>query len=159
MDLSLSKLREVVMDREAWRAAVQGVAESRTRLSDWTQQPRRVPPGSLGLRVPLSPPWTPSWGVGSQQLQQLGGQSPQRQTADALLVFIQSLANASLQQTWPFTADKGKAIWICSFLLAGERTENTFAFGTKKKKRRSLGSGFYEMTPGRVLEFHLTPKK
>ena len=47
MDMSLSKLRELVMDREAWWVAVHGVAKSRTRLSDWTKK---------GLPVILRPP-------------------------------------------------------------------------------------------------------
>ena len=37
MDMGLGRLRELVMDREDWRAAAHGVAKSWTRLSDWTE--------------------------------------------------------------------------------------------------------------------------
>ena len=47
MDVSLSELRELVMDREAWRAAVHGVAKSRTRLSNRTEL--KVPAPLMGM--------------------------------------------------------------------------------------------------------------
>ena len=47
-DMSLSELRELVMDREAWRAAIHGVTKSRTRLRKWQPTPVFLPGESQG---------------------------------------------------------------------------------------------------------------
>ena len=51
LDMSVCRLRELVMDREAWRAAIQGVAKSRTRLSDWTELKLSPTAGWAGKEV------------------------------------------------------------------------------------------------------------
>ena len=52
MDVSLGELRELVMDREAWRAAIHGVTESRIRLSDWTELTDSDFPGGASNKNP-----------------------------------------------------------------------------------------------------------
>ena len=59
MDVSLSKLQEMVKDREAWHAAAYGVAKSHTQLSDWTKQPEKygfAPKQNLGSFIDLKFP-------------------------------------------------------------------------------------------------------
>ena len=88
MDMSLGKLREMVRDREAWRAVIHGVAKSQTWLSDWTElatEQQFLDAGYLSLlfvKYPLS--WAKhlllivvySWNITSSSIQQSIQQLP-----------------------------------------------------------------------------------
>ena len=91
MDVSLSELRELVMDREACCAAIHGVTERRTRLSNWTEEQNRMISSStqgklLFINVTVIPilevergrlTWAPSPAVNTRDKQGWSGRSEQ----------------------------------------------------------------------------------
>ena len=76
MDISLSKLQEMVKDREAWHVALHGVAKSQTWLSNWTTQYNKIlcvltSPTLLGHSLPAYQPYYWSWVLQTHSPQEL----------------------------------------------------------------------------------------
>ena len=101
-DMSLSKLQEMVKDREAWRAAVHGVTKSRTQLIDWTK-----------TRILLAAEWNKNWGGGwagdelglkwATRTGQLTEESDSRDGTNEICWSVGWEAREESQKDWPWS--------------------------------------------------------
>ena len=101
MAMSLSKLREMVKDREAWHAAIHGVAKSQTQLSNWTTTTKtskpwlatpklhpRVPSSSSASSLQSEPNHNPSWVFSPWREIKQSGWGPENSKSETVLEIV-----------------------------------------------------------------------